>query len=118
MAKHVRPQYLILVSLVLGWIFDLLFWKKQIGISLPIFATLIVVVGLWMARGVRLTGARNALWLLVPIAFFALVPVFRLEPFTRVTSAVVMVLLLAVFALRFLGVDLTPYLFFHYFSKN
>ena len=117
MAKHVRPQYLILVSLVLGWIFDLLFWKKQIGISLLIFTVLIVIAGLWLASRARLTPARNALWLLVPIAFFALVPVFRLEPFTRFTSAVMIFLLLAVFALSFLGGQWPRYGFADYVAK-
>ncbi len=117
MAKVVRPQYLFLFSLILGWIFDFLFWKKQIGVSLPIFTILILVVGLWMARRAGLTPARNTLWLLVPIAFFALVPVFRLEPFTRFTSFVLVILFLAVFALSFLGGQWTRYGFADYIAK-
>jgi hypothetical protein len=115
--KTVRPQYLFLLSLILGWIFDFLFWKKQIGVSLPIFTLLVIAVGLWLAVRARLKPARNSLWLLVPIAFFALVPVFRLEPFTRFTSAVVLILLLAVFALSFLGGQWTRYGFVDYIAK-
>jgi hypothetical protein len=115
--KTVRPQYLFLFSLILGWVFDFLFWKKQIGVSLPIFTFLIIVVGLWQAIRSGLKPARNALWLLVPIAFFALVPVFRLEPFTRFTSAVVLFLLLAVFALSFLSGQWTHYGFVDYVAK-
>ena len=115
--KTVRPQYLFLLSLILGWIFDFLFWKKQIGVSLPIFTILIIAVGLSLAIRAGLKPARNALWLLVPIAFFALVPVFRLEPFTRFTSAVMLILLLAVFALSFLGGQWTRYGFVDYIAK-
>lgn len=117
MAKLVRPQYLFPSALLLGWIFDFLFWKKQIGISFPIFIALVVIAGLWMARSAKLKASPNAMWLLVPIAFFALVPVFRLEPFTRFTSAVMMFLLLAVFALSFLGGQWSRYGFTDYVAK-
>lgn len=117
MAKPVRPQHLFLISLALGWIFDFLFWRKAVGISLPIFTFLILAVGLWMARQARLKPSSRALWLLVPIPFFSLVPVFRLEPYTRFTSMVLVVVLLAIFALSFLGGQWTRYGFVDYIAK-
>jgi hypothetical protein len=115
--KTVRPQYLFLISLALGWIFDFLFWKKAAGISLPIFTLLIVVVGFEMARRAGLKASPRALWLLAPIAFFALVPVFRMEPFTRFTSIAMVFVLLALFALSFLGGQWTRYGFVDYIVK-
>ena len=117
MAKLVRPQHLFFISLALGWIFDLLFWKKAAGISLPIFTFLIIVIGLWMARRAGLKASPTALWLLVPVVFFSLVPVFRLEPFTRFTSMALVFVLMSVFALSFLGGQWTRYGFADYIAK-
>ncbi len=115
--KILRPQYLFLISLAIGWIFDFLFWKKAVGISLPIFTFFIIATGLWMARRAGLRASPDALWLLLPIAFFSLVPVFRLEPFTRFTSMALVFVLLAVFALSFLGGQWTRYGFADYIAK-
>ncbi|MCL5429454.1 MAG: DUF4173 domain-containing protein [Chloroflexi bacterium] len=117
MAKPVRPQYLLLISLSLAWIFDFLFWRKVIGISVPIFTFLIVGIGLWMARRARLQPAWGAIWLLAPIAFFSFVPMFRLEPFTRFISMAVLFLLLALFALSFLGGEWIRYGFADYIVR-
>jgi hypothetical protein len=117
MARLVRPQHLFLISLVLGWIFDFLFWGKMVGISLPIFTVLIVGAGLWWADRAGLKPSPRALLLLVPIAFFSLVPVFRLEPFTRFTSMVMLIVLLALFALSFLGGQWTRYGYLDYVAK-
>lgn len=115
--KILRPQHLFLISLAIGWVFDFLFWKKAVGVSLPIFTFLILAIGLWMARRGGLKPARNALWLLVPIAFFSLVPLFRMESFTLFISLVLVFVLLAVFALSFLGGQWTGYGFADYIAK-
>ncbi|HLD94844.1 MAG TPA: DUF4173 domain-containing protein [Anaerolineales bacterium] len=117
MAKPVRPQNLLLISLALGWIFDFLFWQKAVGISLPIFTFLMVVIGLWMARRAGLKPSPGAVWLLAPIAFFSLVPALRLEPFTRLTSIILVFVLLAIFALSFLGGQWVRYGFMDYIAK-
>lgn len=115
--KAVRPQYLFLISLILGWLFDFLFWMKAVGISLPVFTFLIIGAGLWMAQKAKLKASPRALWLLVPIAFFSLVPVFRMEPFTRFTSMVMVFVFLAIFALSFLGGHWTRFGFADYIVK-
>jgi hypothetical protein len=117
MAKLFRPQQLFLISLALGWLFDFLFWSKMVGISLPIFTLLIIVAGLWWANRAGLKPSPRAMWLLIPIAFFSLVPAFRMEPFTRFTSMVMVTVLLAVFALSFLDGQWTRYGYLDYIAK-
>lgn len=117
MAKRLRLKFLVPLCFVLAWFFDYFFWGKVVGVSFPLFTILLVAAGLWMAWRNGLRPARNALWLLVPIAFLALVSVFRTEPLTLFTSRALVVVLLGVFALSFLGGQWTQYGFADYIAK-
>lgn len=97
------PKYLLLVCLAFGVIFDLLFWGKPLGISFPLFTLLLVVGGLLFARQAGVKPAPRSLWLLAPLAFFALMFIFRAEPLTLFTSWAAAVACLALFAITFAG---------------
>lgn len=103
MAKLVRPAYLFPISLILAWLFDYFFWGKVVGVSFPILTLLLIAAGLWMARQSGLRPARESLWLVFLIGLLSLVSVFRAEPFTLLTSRLLVVILLGLFALSFLG---------------
>ncbi|MDH3944169.1 MAG: DUF4173 domain-containing protein, partial [Anaerolineae bacterium] len=70
------------ISLAVGWLFDLLFWGKALGISFPLFVFAAIAAGVWAARKDGVQLHRMSWWLLVPIAFFAVMSAVRLEPFT------------------------------------
>ena len=103
MARPDRPQFLLAVSFALALGFDFLFWGKLWGLSFPVFIFFVLAAGFWLARRQRLKLARKSLWLLGPIAFFALVSIFRLEPFTLFLSRLLVFLLLAILVVSFVG---------------
>jgi len=43
-------KYLLPVSIIIGVIFDLLFWQKAPGISFPIFLLLCFISGFWLIK--------------------------------------------------------------------
>ena len=110
-------SYLLLVSIILGWLFDFLFWNKAWGISFPIFIALCLGAGFWMARrgGVRI--GRQSLWLLLPIAFFALATVFRREPLSAFLSHSLTLLLMGILAVSFISGRWLNYGVADYLSK-
>ncbi|MEX1248169.1 MAG: DUF4173 domain-containing protein [Anaerolineales bacterium] len=114
MARLPRPAFLIPLSLLLGWFFEFVFWGKPVGISFPIFILLVLATGFWLGNRAGLKPARANLWLLVPIAFFSLVPAFRTEALTVLTSWLLTLVLLALFASTFLGGQWPQYGFADY----
>ena len=53
MKKHSALQ--LALVLLLGWIFDFLFWQKSLGVNFAIFLTLCLLTGflLLLSRGLR-----------------------------------------------------------------
>ncbi len=93
-----------LVAIALGWLFDFLFWKRAPGVNFAIYVLLCLAGGLYLLLGVEKTKpARRALWLLIPILFFAAVTFVRAEPLTAFLAHVFTLFLLGVFALTWLG---------------
>lgn len=117
MPKGTRPALLIPLSFVLAWIFDHFFWGRDIGLSYPVFIALILMIGFWMANQAGFKPARASLWLLLPIALLSLASVFRAEPLTLLTSRLMGLVLLAVFALSFRGGQWVQYGFADYIAK-
>jgi hypothetical protein len=117
MAKFTRPRFLLAISLFLAWVFDYFFWGKQWGISFAIFTLLLVGVGFLFAYRQGLLPARESLWLLIPILFFAAFSVVRLEPFTLLLCRILVLLLVCVLALTFLGGRWVDYSFSDFVAK-
>ncbi|HEX2979523.1 MAG TPA: DUF4173 domain-containing protein [Anaerolineaceae bacterium] len=99
--KH--PYRIALAALFVAWSFDFLFWGHDSGISFPIFIFILAVTGLALAwsEGVRIPP--TSLWLLLPTAFFALMSVLRLEPFTTTLNVAISLGSLAILVLTLLG---------------
>lgn len=93
-----------IVAIVLGWLFDFLFWKHAPGINFAIYILLCLAGGAYLLLGVEKTRpARDALWLLIPILFFATVTFIRAEPMTTFLAHFLTLFLLGVFIITFLG---------------
>jgi hypothetical protein len=99
-----NPNRLWIVAIALGWLFDFLFWKHAPGINFAIYVVLCLAGGMYLLLGVEKTRpARDALWLLIPILFFATVTFVRAEPLTSFLAHFLTLFLLAVFAITYLG---------------
>jgi hypothetical protein len=92
-----------IVSLIVAWALDLMFWKKEPGISLPIAVILILAGGLLLARWQGVRPAKTSYLLLIPILFFAVMLAVRQEPGTTMTNLMLGAGGMAVLAVTLLG---------------
>jgi len=90
--KH--PMRFVLVALLLGWAFDLLFWKSPLGLNFPLWTLLLLTGGIFLllAEGKRLHPAG---WLLAGLAvLLSLGSLLRIEELTRFVSVLLTLLAL------------------------
>lgn len=97
------PNRLWFTVLLLGWLFDLLFWQHEPGISFAVFAlaTLAAGVGLLVAGGIK--PARNSLYVIGLILFFAVFTFLRAEPLSVFLAHVFTLLALVLLAVTWQG---------------
>jgi len=107
----------LIVALILGWIFDFLFWDKSLGINFPLFCTLCLVGGFFSLRAMDLYPARKSLYLLFPFAFFAVMTLMRDEPLTSSLTITFTLFSLGVFAVSYLSGQWIQYNLLEYFVK-
>lgn len=91
------------LAVALAWLADYLFWGHPDGISFPFFIALALGLGFWLARQTDAAAHRRALWLLAPIAFFALMSILRAELMTVLLSRLLVLFFMALLAASFLG---------------
>jgi hypothetical protein len=77
-----RPNRLWVIVLLLGWVFDLLFWSQPIGINFAIFSVIFLIGGLYFLYQEGYQPARNSRWLLLTFGFFVIITFMRQEPLT------------------------------------
>lgn len=113
----INPTRLWIAAILLGWIFDFLFWEQDAGINFASFLTLSLILGtgLLLADGFR--PAPRSLWLLVPFAFFAVVTFLRREPLTIFLGYAFSLFSLGVFVVTYLGGRWTLYGLTDYFRR-
>jgi hypothetical protein len=98
-----RTNVLWITGLVLGWLFDFLFWKANAGINFAIYVLLCLAgsfLVLWL-NGLR--PSWKSLLLLLPILFFAPMTFIRQEPLSLFLSLVATLGAMGVLAVTFLG---------------
>jgi hypothetical protein len=98
-----NPNRFWAVVILLGWLFDFLFWKKPLGVNFALFVALSIATGILLLRtdGFRL-APRSGL-LLVPVAFLAAMTFIRLEPLTVFLSICMALFLMGLFTLAYLS---------------
>src|SRR5215213_2387555 len=89
--------------ILLGWVFDFLFWEKSLGINFALFIALCLATGILLLRGDGLRLSRGSSLLLLPIALLAIMTFLRLEPMTVFLSISMVLFLMGVFALTYLS---------------
>src|SRR5574338_1520638 len=112
-----NPGRLWIVALLLGWIFDFLFWQKPAGVNFPIFALLCLGGGLFVLLSEGIQPGRKSLWLLVPLGFFAAVTILRREPVSALLGYTLTLFSLSVFVITYLGGRWMQYSLSDYLSK-
>jgi hypothetical protein len=112
-----EPNRFWLTALLLGWLFDFLFWKHTPGISFAIYVLVTLVAGfllLWQA-GIR--PARQALFLVPLILFFAAMTFLRLEPLSAFLAHGLTLFLMAGLAVTYRSGKWLNYSLADYFSR-
>jgi hypothetical protein len=98
-----NPNRFWLMTILLGWSVDFLFWGKPPGINFAIFVALCLTTGMLLLRGDGLRLSPRASLLLLPIALLAVMTFLRLEPMTVFLSISMIFFLMGVFALTYLS---------------
>src|SRR5271157_4446096 len=88
---------------VLGWLFDFLFWNQSFGINFAIFTVPCLISGFLLLWINRQRPARGTLWLIPLILFFIAITFIRAEPMTVFLGILFTFFLMGVLANTFLG---------------
>lgn len=91
------------VTILLGWIFDFLFWERQVGLNFALFLTLCLLGGLGLLLFDNLRPARRSLSLLIPFLFFGAITFLIQEPLTLALAYTFSILSLGLFVNSYLG---------------
>lgn len=86
-----------------GWSFDFLFWKQAFGINFAIFVSICLIAGIALLGLDGIRPARNALFLLPLIGFFAVMTFVRMEPMTTFLTISATLGLMAILAVTYVG---------------
>ena len=89
--------------IVLGWLFDFLFWKQSFGINFAIFTVLCLIGGFLLLWINNQRPARGTFWLIPLTLFFAAITFIRAEPMTVFLGILFTLFLMGVLANTFLG---------------
>lgn len=109
-----NPNRFWMIVILLGWVFDFLFWKKPLGVNFAIYVALVLLTGILLLRMDGLRLSRGAGLILLPIAFLAAMTFFRLEPMTVFLSVAAVLFLMGVFSLTYLNGQWTRYTLLDY----
>lgn len=112
------PVRLLQTAVILGILWDWLFYNKPLGISLLLFVGLIVGGLWWNGRHENITSVRRNLWLLLPLFFFASMAALRTNSTLTALNVTAVLSLLAYLAffyaagrvenMSLLGIGLLP----------
>ena len=96
-------KLLLPASMLIGVIFNLLFWEKAPGISFPIFVLLCIFSGYLLIKSTGKKPAKSS-WLLIACALvFSAMTFLRGEPFTRFTGFSLTLISMALLASSYLS---------------
>jgi hypothetical protein len=98
-----RTNILWITALVLGWLFDFLFWKQAPGINFALYVLLCLGGGFLVLGLNGLKPNWRSLLLLIPILFFAAMTLIRQESLSQFLSVVLTLGLMGLLVVSFLG---------------
>jgi hypothetical protein len=98
-----RSNRIWFIALALGWCFDLLFWKQTPGINFFIYVILCLAGGFLVMHINEIKPAKSSIALLIPIVFFAVVPIIRQETMTMFLAFIFCLFLMGVLVVTLTG---------------
>ncbi len=101
--KIQHKSRLIWSAILIGWTFDLLFWKKAPGISFFILVITTLAGGLILSLGEGIRPSKKTWILIVPVLFFSGMTVFREEGFTTFVNYLLTTVSMALIAVTYTG---------------
>jgi len=113
--KNRKVSGIFAIAILLAAIFDYLFFGKQPGISILVYATLLLVT-LYILCVKFARPYRSAVWVFVPILFFALMPAIRANMFLNLLNMVAVLGLLLLTAKEILREHILKFGIKEYFS--
>ncbi len=111
-----NPTLLWLSAIILGWLFDLLFWGQSIGANFAIYTTLCVLGGLLLLWNSGQRPAWSVFWLIPALLLFMAVPLVRAEPMTVFLGVLFTILLAGLAAISYVSGRWFRYSLADYFS--
>lgn len=112
-----NPNKLWILVLILGWLFDFLFWKNAPGINFAIFWTACLIGGFFLLLGEGLRPHRTTLFLIPLFGFFAAVTFIRAEPMTTFLAYTFTMFTLTIFTVTYLGGRWIQYTFADFVTR-
>lgn len=98
-----NPKILWITALVLGWLFDFLFWKQSLGINFAIYTLFCLIGGLFLLRMDKKRPSPGAMWLIPLILVFAALTFVRAEPMSLFLAVISTLFLMSILAMTYLG---------------
>ena len=110
-SENIRKAVLILVvSLILGVVFNSLFYEKYPGLGFPVY-TILAIIGLFLiSRTTNTDLSPDVRWLLVPTVFFSVMLFWRTSVMLNVLNIIAVAMLLVIIAALSYGKSLREYL--------
>ena len=112
-----NPNKLWILALILGWLFDFLFWENPPGVNFAIFWTACLIGGFYLLLSEGLRPHRSTLLLIPLFGFFAAVTFIRAEPMTTFLAYTFTMFTLTIFTVTYLGGRWMQYTFADFISK-
>ncbi len=98
-----RSSVVWITALILGWVFDFLFWKQNPGVDFAIYVGLCLGGGFLVLGTEGIKPAWKALLLLLPIGFFAVMTFIRREPMSTFLAVAFPLGLMGLLTVTYLG---------------
>jgi len=111
------PNKLWIIVLILGWLFDFLFWQHTPGVNFAIFWMISLIAGFYLLLNDGHRPHRTTLWLIPLFGFFAAVTFIRSEPLTTFLAYTFTMFTLTIFTVTYLGGRWIKYTLADYASK-
>ncbi len=115
--KKFPTQFWILV-LALGWLFDLLFWEREPGISFAIYTLATLLAGFFLLWRNDIRPARKAIFLVPFLLVFAAFTFLRREPMTTFLAHLLTLVLMSGLAVTYRGGRWMEYSLADYFTRG
>ena len=101
MIRILRSSPILPAALLIGFCANLLFYGKPLGLSLPLFVLLFVVLLFYIGRRSAVDPVQRNLWILAPLLFFAAMVAIRDNPILTALNVLAVAALISYLILHY-----------------